>query len=300
MSAAPAMTSPGALTTWLMATRPRTLAASLVPVMVGTAAAAHDGAFRPPLAFAALLGAVLIQIGTNLVNDYADHLRGADNAERMGPPRVTQMGLLSPATVRAAAATCFAAALLVGLYLAMHGGWPIVVVGILSLLSGYAYTGGPWPLAYHGLGDVFVFVFFGPVAVVGTYYLQTGTVTALPVVASLGVGAVATALLVVNNLRDIPTDQKCGKRTLAVRLGERLTRVQYVFLLVVAVVTPLALLALLPDHRAILLGLLGVPFAVPPARVVLAQRGAALNGALAGTARLHVVMGALLSLGLML
>ncbi len=298
MSASPALAAPAPnrLTVWLLATRPKTLTAALVPVLVGTAAAFHDGVMQPLPALAALLGALFIQVGTNLTNDYFDFKRGADTAQRLGPPRVTQQGWVSPGTVLAAALGSFGLAVLVGLYLVAVGGWPIVAIGVASVLSGYAYTGGPYPLAYHGLGDVFVFVFFGPVAVVGTYYVQSGTVGILPAVASVAVGLVGTSLLIVNNLRDIRTDAPVGKRTLAVRLGERGTRAQYLATLAVAFVVPVVL-AVMGVPQA-LVALVAVPLAIPPSRLVLTQQGAPLNAALAGTARLHLVFGTLLALGL--
>jgi len=169
------LTRPG-LAVWVLAARPRTLTAAVTPVVVGTAVAASQGSFRPLPALAALLSAMSLQIGTNLANDYHDFERGADTAERVGPRRVTQSGLVPPRTVRAAAIGMFALAFAVGIYLTVAGGWPILVVGIASIAAGWAYTGGPWPLGYHGLGDAFVFVFFGLVAVTGTVYVQSHSV----------------------------------------------------------------------------------------------------------------------------
>ena len=207
---------------WLLAARPATLPAAVVPVLVGTAAALHGGVQLQIGPFvAALVAALLIQIGTNFANDVFDFHKGADTAERLGPPRVTQSGLVPPEQVLIATFVTFGLAALVGVYLVLVGGWPILVVGVLSILAGLAYTGGPWPLGYHSLGDLFVFIFFGVVAVVGSAYLQTLTITPLAVWASFPVGLLVTAILVVNNLRDIDTDRQVGKKTLAVRLGRR-------------------------------------------------------------------------------
>jgi 1,4-dihydroxy-2-naphthoate polyprenyltransferase len=289
---------PAGLGVWVLAARPRTLTAAVVPVLVGTAAAAAQGGMRIVPALAALLSAVCIQIGTNLANDYHDFQRGADTAERLGPRRVTQSGLVPPRTVRAAALGTFGLAALLGAYLAVVGGWPILVTGVLSILSGWLYTGGPWPLGYHGLGDVFVFVFFGLVATAGTAYVQMRAVPAEAWIAAVAVGALATAILVVNNLRDIATDAKAGKRTLAVRLGPAATRSEYVLLLAVAFAVPWALVTL--GRPWVLLPLAALPLAIPPLRLVLRGQGAELNAALGGTARLQLVYGALLALGLVL
>src|SRR6218665_1161917 len=277
------------LKTWLMAARPKTLTAALVPVMVGTALAYGLGVGRWLPAFAALVGAMLIQVGTNLTNDYFDFKKGADTAERLGPKRVTQSGLISPETVLASALACFGLAVLTGIYLVVVGGWPIVAIGVASVLAGYAYTGGPFPLAYHGLGDVFVFIFFGLVAVSPAAWG-----------AAIPVGAIGTALLVVNNLRDASTDVKAGKRTLVVRLGTAAGKAEYVLLLALAFATPLAMWALGLASAWVLLALLSAPLAVPLLRQVLGQQGAALNPALGGTARLQLVFGVLFSVGLWL
>jgi 1,4-dihydroxy-2-naphthoate octaprenyltransferase len=283
---------------WLLAARPRTLSAAVVPVLVGTAVAAAYGGFRPLPALAALLTAMCIQIGTNFANDFHDFERGADTHERVGPQRVTQSGLVAPRTVRAAALGTFGVALVIGIYLATVGGWPILITGLASIAAGWAYTGGPWPFGYHGLGDLFVFVFFGLVATAGTTYVQLHAVPMAAWIAAVPVGALATAILVVNNLRDIATDARAGKRTLAVRLGPDATRVEYVALLVVACAAPLALL---PFARPwVLLPLAALPLAAAPLRLVFSGQGAELNAALGGTARFHLVYGALLALGLVL
>ncbi|GAC1607667.1 MAG: 1,4-dihydroxy-2-naphthoate polyprenyltransferase [Myxococcales bacterium] len=300
MSEAPLAASPPARVparVWLLAARPRTLTAAVAPVAVGSAAAAAAGSFRPCLALGALLSATLIQVGTNLANDYSDFKRGAD-AERVGPVRVTQGGLVAPARVKRAAVACFAGALVVGIALSAAGGPVIVAIGVLSIVAGYAYTGGPWPFGYHGLGDVFVLVFFGLVAVTGTAYLQAGTVPAAAWIAWVPVGCLCTNILVVNNLRDRNTDAKVGKRTPAVRIGVAGTRAEYVVLLVVSFATPALLWALGFAGPRVLLAWLSLPAAVAPLRLVLRGEGAALNPALGGSARLQLLFCLLLAAGM--
>jgi 1,4-dihydroxy-2-naphthoate octaprenyltransferase len=288
------------LKVWVQAARPKTLTAALVPVGVGTGLAFGDGVGRWLPALAALLGALLIQIGTNLTNDYYDFKKGADTAERLGPARVTQQGLIAPGAVLAGALVCFALAILSGIYLVTVGGWPIVAIGLTSVFCGYAYTGGPFPLAYHGLGDVFVFVFFGLVAVTGTYYVQGLTVSPAAWWAAVPVGSLGTALLAVNNLRDAHTDAKAGKRTLIVRLGTKAGKAEYILMLVAAYATPFILFGLGMASAWVFLALLSAPFAVGPLRLVLGAQGAALNAALGGTARLQLVFGLLFAVGLSL
>lgn len=288
-----AVSTKPSLRVWLLAARPRTLSAAVAPVVVGSALAARLGSFRPGPALAALCSAMLIQIGTNLANDYSDFKRGADTPERVGPQRVTQSGLVAPRVVKRAAIACFALSAVFGAWLAAVAGWPILVVGLLSIASGWLYTGGPWPLGYHGLGDVFVFIFFGLVATVGTVFVQTLRAPPVAFLAALPVGCFATAILVVNNLRDRLTDAKAGKNTLAVKLGARAMRVEYVALLLLAFVA----VALLPGRP---LALLALPLAVPPLRRVLRDEGAALNPALGETARIQIVAALLMALGLAL
>jgi 1,4-dihydroxy-2-naphthoate polyprenyltransferase len=288
------------LKSWLMAVRPKTLTASLMPVAVGTGLAFGQGVGRWLPAIAALVGALLIQIGTNLTNDYYDFKKGADTSERLGPVRVTQSGLIAPGTVLAGALGCFALAVLSGIYLVWVGGWPIVAIGLTSVLCGYAYTGGPLPLAYHGLGDIFVFVFFGLVAVTGTYYVQALTVSPAAWWAAIPVGALGTALLVVNNLRDAHTDVKANKRTLVVRLGTGAGKAEYLVLLAAAFATPFILFGLGLAGAWVFLALLSAPLAVGPLELVMGAQGAALNAALGATARLQLVFGLLFALGLYL
>lgn len=282
---------------WWLAIRPATLPAAIVPVLVGSALAAGAGGFHPVPALVALGGALLIQIGTNLANDVADCERGADDAARIGPTRVTQSGLLSARQVRGASWLAFAGAAVLGSYLIARSGWPIAVLGGAAIASGWAYTAGPWPLGYHGLGEVFVFVFFGLAAVLGTAYVQSHALDGVALVAALPVGALASAILVVNNTRDADTDRIAGKRTLAVRLGARLSRVEYAGLLLLAYAACGAL-ALAAAPGALL------AWATLPAALRLFRRfrtaadGASFNAALRDTARLHLVFGILLAVGL--
>jgi len=274
---------------WLMAARPRTLSAAVSPVLVGTAIAHRAGALRPLPALLALLASLFIQIGTNFANDYSDFKRGAD-ANRLGPQRVTQSGLVAPGTVKLAAWIAFGISGVLGIGLAALSGWPVIAIGVASVAAGWLYTGGPWPLGYHGLGDLFVFVFFGLVATCGTAYAQALFVPHEAWVAGAAVGSLATAILVVNNLRDRQADAKVGKNTLAVKLGAAPSRAQYVVL----VVAPFAL--------ALLLGtawpLLALVAAIPALRTVLKEEGAALNRGLGQTARLQILYSVLLTAGL--
>ena len=226
---------------WWQAARPKTLGAAVGPVLVGTALAAQDGLAHPPAACAALAGALLIQIGTNFCNDYGDFIRGADTTGRKGPVRATQAGLVSPRAMIAATLLAFFAAALCGLYLVTRGGWPIALTGAICILCGILYTAGPWPLAYVGLGDLFVLIFFGPVAVGGTYFVQARHLTALAMLAGLAPGLLAVAILTVNNLRDIEQDRLTGKRTLAVRHGAPFAHWEYAGCLAGAALVPLVL-----------------------------------------------------------
>jgi 1,4-dihydroxy-2-naphthoate octaprenyltransferase len=228
---------------WLEAARPRTLPAAVAPVLVGSALAWHDARFNAAAAALCLGFALLVQIGTNLANDYYDFIRGADTAARVGPRRAVAAGLVAPSTMRAAMIGVFAAAFAVGLGLLAWGGPWLLVIGVASIVCGIAYTGGPWPLAYVGLGDVFVFIFFGLVAVGGTYFVQAGRVTTETIIAGAGVGLLAANILVVNNYRDVETDAVAGKRTLVVRLGRPAARAQFVASLLGAFAVPLVLFA---------------------------------------------------------
>ncbi|MEM7345385.1 MAG: 1,4-dihydroxy-2-naphthoate polyprenyltransferase [Chloroflexota bacterium] len=283
---------------WLLAARPKTLPAAAAPVVVGTAAAIGDDVFRFWPAFAALLGALLIQIGTNFANDVFDYKKGADTTERLGPLRVTQAGLLTPRQVLIGMWVTFGLATLIGVYLVIIGGWPIVAIGILSIIAGIAYTGGPFPLGYNGLGDLFVFIFFGLVAVGGTYYVQAGTMSPVAYWAGTAIGLLATAILVVNNLRDLETDRVAGKKTLAVRLGAKGAQVEYFLLLIIAYLVPLIMWLTQTSSFWVLLSWLSLLLTIPLANLMLNEKGRPLNAALAGTARLELVYGLLFSIGL--
>jgi 1,4-dihydroxy-2-naphthoate polyprenyltransferase len=228
----------GMANVWIGAARPRTLPAAIAPVIVGSALARHDGAFDPLAATLCLAFALLVQIGTNFANDYYDFIRGADTAARVGPRRAVAAGLIAPATMRTAMIAVFASSFLAGLGLVAWGGPWLIAIGVASILCGIAYTGGPWPLAYHGLGDVFVFLFFGVVAVGATYFVQAGRWTADALVAAVPVGLLATNILVVNNYRDVETDAVARKRTLVVRFGRPFSRVQFGLSLAVALAVP--------------------------------------------------------------
>jgi 1,4-dihydroxy-2-naphthoate octaprenyltransferase len=232
---------PSRVRVWCEATRPRTLPAAVAPVLVGTALAWRSHEVKWPAATACLGFALLVQVGTNFANDYYDHQKGADTAARVGPRRAVASGLVAPATMRAAMIAVFAAAFLVGLSLLPFGGWPLLVVGVTSIACGVAYTGGPYPLAYHGLGDVFVFLFFGLVATGATAFVQTGELGLAALVAGAGVGALATNILVANNYRDVETDALAGKRTLLVRWGRGYGRAQFAFAHGIAATAPLVL-----------------------------------------------------------
>ena len=297
---------------WVIAARPQTLPAAAAPVIVGVGLAVETGVFAPLPALAALVGAALIQIGTNFANDYYDAIQGADTDDREGFTRVVASGLIEPNEVKRAMWATFGAAILVGSFLVYVGGVPILVVGLASVAAGIAYTGGPYPLGYHGLGDLFVFVFFGLIAVTGTYYVQAaalvggavpvwppaGTITRAAVVASLPVAALSTNILVVNNVRDREEDAKTGKRTLAVRFGYGLSRAQYVGLLALAYAAPFWFYAN-GYGLAVLLPLATLPLAVGVAETVLTETGGeALNPALESTGKLLAAYAVAFAVGL--
>jgi 1,4-dihydroxy-2-naphthoate octaprenyltransferase len=284
---------------WILAARPKTLTAALAPVVAGTGLAAFHGVFAPLPALAALIGAVFIQIGTNFANDYYDFVRGGDTDARVGPIRVTQAGILPPATVKRGMYAVLGAALFVGVYLVWVAGWPIVWIGLSSVACAVFYTGGPFPLAYHGLGDVFVFVFFGLVAVSGTFFVQGLYWPPDVWIAGAALGTLNTAILVVNNLRDIDTDTVAGKRTLAVRLGATGTKIEYVLMLLVAVLAPVIGWRVYEWPVATLAALLVAPLAVAPLKKVLGFADPReLLPALGETARIVAIYGVLLGAGL--
>jgi len=306
-------TTPTRRRAWLMAARPQTLPAGAAPVVLGVGLAVADGVFAPLPALAALLGALLIQVGTNLANDYSDGVRGTDTDDREGFTRVTAGGLIEPEQVRRATALTFGLALLVGSTLVSVGGLPVVVIGLTSIAAGLLYTGGPYPYGYYGLGDLFVFVFFGLVAVTGTYYVQavtvaaagpfplglpSGTVSTDAALVGAAAGALATAILVVNNIRDVETDRRTGKRTLAVILGYRGSRLEFLGLLGVAYTVPVLLWG--QGYGPLVLApLVTLPFAATIAQTVLSRAsGDALNPAVERTGQLLALYALTLTLGL--
>jgi 1,4-dihydroxy-2-naphthoate octaprenyltransferase len=282
---------------WLLAARPKTLSAAVVPVLVGTA---WGGKPMNWLLFGgALLGAIFIQIGTNLVNDALDFKKGTDTAERLGPLRVTQAGLLSADAVMRGAYVCFVLAAVCGLPLIYYCGWPLLVIGLVSILAAYAYTGGPYPLAYHGLGELFVLVFFGLVAVGGSYYVQHGAPDWTVLALGTAVGLLAVALLAINNLRDARNDVRSGKRTMAVRFGERFARIE----VLMASLAPFAIAAGVAAARSrwtLLTVLLALPLAIALNVRVARSEGAALNRSLAMAGGLQWAFGILFVVGTLL
>lgn len=282
---------------WLLAARPKTLPAAAAPVLIGCALAFGDGCFALFPSLAALVGALLIQIGTNYANDYYDFVKGTDTALRLGPTRVTQAGLVSPLHMKCATFVVFGLAVLVGLYLVIHAGWPILVIGLLSIAFGLLYTAGPYPLGYNGLGEIFVLVFFGPVAVAGTYYVNTLTMSMPAIIAGFIPGLFSVGILTVNNLRDLDGDKLSGKRTLAVRCGRSFAKAEYL----ASVVIPYLITVLLvyTEHRWLsLISLVTIAQAVPLIRKVFTStEGPALNAALASTGKLLFGHALLFSIG---
>jgi 1,4-dihydroxy-2-naphthoate polyprenyltransferase len=282
-----------------MAARPRTLPAAVAPVLVGTALAVHDDHFAVLVFLATLLGAMLIQVGTNLSNDYSDARRGADTEDRLGPVRVTAGGLVPPRQVLVATYATFALAILVGMYLVAVAGPELLLVGAASILAGVLYTGGPRPYGYEGLGEVFVFTFFGIVAVTGSYYVQAEELPWEAFVFAVPVGLLASAILVVNNVRDLETDRRAGKRTLAVRLGRGRARDLYAAMVYVAYAVAVGMA--IAWSPWVLLPLLSLPLAVPLVRLVRTHAdGPTLNEALARTGVVQLAFCVLLSAGILL
>jgi 1,4-dihydroxy-2-naphthoate octaprenyltransferase len=294
------MATVSARSAWWLAIRPATLTASAAPVLVGSGAAWADGKFALWPALAALVGASLLQVGANFANDVFDFERGADNADRLGPQRATQQGWITAGQMKRAMWLAFAGATAVGLYLTLVAGWPVLALGLLSIAAAYLYTGGPKPYGYLGLGDLAVFLFFGFGAVAGTYYVQAHAVSPLAWLAAIPIGALATAILVVNNLRDIETDARAGKHTLAVRLGDAPTRSYYLLLLAIAYLLPAFLWWRGLANAWVMLSWLSLPLALQLASRMRRERGLALNGCLVQTARLEVIFGVLLAIGLAL
>lgn len=267
---------------------------------MGAALAWRDGYFNLDASLVCLFTALLLQIGSNLANDVFDFERGTDTADRLGPTRVTQAGMLTPREVKIGMGVVFALATLLGLYLAWLGGWVVIIMGIAAIISAIAYTGGPFPIGYYGLGDIFVFIFFGLASVAGTYFIQAGSVTPAVWWMTIPPGLIITGILVVNNLRDLENDRKAGKHTLAVRFGEQGTKVQYVICMTIAylVLTPVIGLHLIPWTT--MLAWLSLPLAYQATRVVLTQKGRPLNMALAKTGQTALAFSLLFWVGLLL
>ncbi len=290
---------PSTASLWLEAARLRTLPAAVIPVATGLTLAAIDGFTNVFIAAVTLVTAMLIQIGTNFANEYYDYLKGADSEDRIGFLRATSAGLIAPKTMKRATIGTMALAFLIGLILVWHGGWIILTIGILSLLFGYAYTGGPYPLAYNGLGDLFVMIFFGIVAVNGTYFLLTTAISYPVFIASLSCGALATNILVVNNLRDTDTDRKVGKRTLGVLFGDNFLRLEYTILLMVACAIPPHFYVQEGFNVAVFIPYLSLPLGLVALRSVWFDYDKRmLNGTLIRTAAFMTVYGFLLCIGL--
>jgi 1,4-dihydroxy-2-naphthoate octaprenyltransferase len=293
------MTDTSPINAWILAARPKTLPAAVAPVMVGSAMAFAHESFALLPAMAALAVALLLQIGVNLSNDYFDYIKGIDRNDRLGPVRVTQSGLIPPARVRAAMGITFGLAGLPGIYLVYIGGWPVLMIGAASILAALAYSGGPHPLASNALGDLFVFIFFGLVAVCGTYYVQALMLTPTVVLMGADVGLLITAILVVNNLRDISSDGKTGKRTLAVRLGARGTKLEFSLLLAGAYCGPLVLWICGIFSTWVLLPFVSAPLAWRLIRIIQRTTGGPmLNHTLASTAKLAFFFSLLLAIGI--
>ena len=299
-AAATAAAPPSKAQAWKLAVRLPTLTAAVAPVAVGTGAAIAEDAFDLLPMLAALFGALCLQIGANFANDVFDFKRGADTADRLGPPRATQMGFLSPREMMVGMWAVFGLAFLAGIYLVYVGGWPIVAVGLGSIAAAIIYTGGPWPIGYHALGDLFTFVFFGLVAVMGTYYVQAGELSWLSLIAALPMGCTVTLILVVNNLRDIPTDSRTGKTTLGVVLGDAGTRRWFTLLMLGALATPAAAIG-----YEVWWGWIATAVAAPFGWKLLRSiwsgtEGRALNPVLKETARFNLLFGLVWALGLAL
>ncbi len=282
---------------WMMASRPKTLWASISPVIIGTAMAFQAGKGDWGSAIVVLFAAVMIQIGTNFANDYLDYSKGTDTSDRLGPMRVTQAGLVSPNAMSTATGIAFSLAFLAGIYLVYRGGWPIAVVGITSILFGILYTAGPFPLGYNGLGEIFVLIFFGPVATAGTYYVQAQEFSWSTVTSGIAPGLFSVAILTVNNLRDIESDRNSGKKTLPVRFGRSFARIEYLICILAACLIPSVLFATSEGRPRSLFATLVVLLAIPTIKTVFSEEGKVLNNALASTGRLLLFYSLLFSAG---
>jgi 1,4-dihydroxy-2-naphthoate octaprenyltransferase len=288
------------LDAWILASRPKTLLAALVPVVTGTSIAINDSQFHLPAAFIALICTILIQIGTNFVNDLYDFLAGSDKKERLGPLRAVASGFISVSQMKAGIYITFGLSFILGLYLVYLIGWEILVIGVVSIIAGIVYTAGPFPLAYNGLGDLASFLFFGLVGTVGTYYVQAENITATVFWSSIPVGALITNILVVNNYRDRLEDQTNGKHTLAVLMGEKFTRIQYVLFMIISYAILLIVFFTYKQSIVVFLPLLSLPVAVKLIRMIYTLHGKELNKTLELTAKLSALYGLLFAIGIIL
>ena len=285
---------------FILASRPKTLLAAVVPVMIGTSLAIYYYKLNAAAALIALICSVLIQIGTNYVNDLYDYLKGTDTADRVGPQRALASGLLSVRDMKTGIVLIFGLAFILGLYLVTLGGWWILVVGIVSILAGIAYTAGPYPLAYNGLGDIFVLIFFGFVATIGTFYVQALEINAFSILASIPVGALITNILVVNNYRDIEEDKQAHKLTLAVKLGKSFARAQYIFLLIISYLSLFFIYNYIKSNLLIFLPVLTLPIAVKLVKMLYELKGDELNYTLELTAKFSAVFCLLFAIGIII
>lgn len=285
------------LNIWVQAARPKTLWASVAPVVIGSAMAFESGGLHIMSALSALLGAVLIQIGTNFANDYFDFHKGADSTDRLGPTRVVQAGLVQPPAMKAAFIAVFALAVVPGAYLIWRAGWPLFVIGVLSILFGILYTAGPYPLGYVGLGELFVIIFFGPVAVGGTYYVQTLQISLPVIISGLAPGLFSVAILTVNNLRDVQSDHRAGKKTLAVRFGVTFSKIEYLLSIAIACLIPLILLLHNDKHLYSLLTSVVLLAAIPSIKTVFTAEGIVLNHVLESTGKMLLLYSLIFSIG---
>lgn len=285
---------------WILASRPKTLPAAFVPVLVGSSLAYNQGKFYPLYSLIALICALLIQIGTNFTNDLYDHLKGADTKKRKGPLRVLSAGLISTKEMKLAIVLVFCLTFLMGLYLVYVTDWNIFIIGVLSIIAGLAYTAGPYPLAYHGLGDLFVFLFFGIIGTMGTYYLHHQEFTFMSFLVSLPVGALITNILIVNNYRDVEEDKQASKNTLAVILGKKFSKYEFIFFLILAFFIPFVLYLKFNFNATIFLPYVTLPFAVILIKMIFNFQGQQLNKTLEVSAKYSALYGILFSAGMII
>ncbi len=283
---------------WVKSTRPRTLPAAAAPVIIGLALAFYETRINLFIAIITLITALLIQIGANLSNDYFDFIKGTDTEKRIGPVRVIQAGLIKKNEMMAAFIITFAAASFLGIFLVMHGGYPVLIIGVFAIIFGILYTAGPAPLGYIGLGDIFVFIFFGLISVMGTYYLQLLEINYIVLIASLAPGFLSMAILTANNLRDIKTDKEAKKRTLIVRFGYNFGAAEYLFCIVAAHLIPVILVFITRSHYFSLISLLTIILAIKPMKIIFSHPGAKpLIPVLGATSRILLIFSVLFSIG---